>query len=304
MRRLGGGFDNQKVHVALLVCFTPRPASEQNYLLWVNPLYRSSDSANTPSSAARVAMSLFCLDFLCPGTPSSVFSTTSLRGARGSSVKLSVTRWVVCLCLIGPMLGAGVDTSALLKAVQDRYNRAQSLQVFFQQTYSMRGRVSRTESGELFLRNPGRMRWQYDSPKGKLFLSDGKLMYLYTPASNQVQRMKVRESEDMRAPLAFLLGRLDFWRDFQRFVSRPENSDVRITAQPKSDQAPYSEVEFVVTPSHEIRYLRVTGQDQSVMEFRFSNESLNPSLAENLFRFVPPPGAEVVEGVDGQEGGP
>jgi outer membrane lipoprotein carrier protein len=192
----------------------------------------------------------------------------------------------------------------MLKAVQDRYNRARTVQVLFQQTYTMRGRVSRTESGELSLRKPGRMRWQYNSPKGKLFLSDGNEMYLYTPASNQVQRMKVRDSQDMRAPLAFLLGNLDFWRDFQRFVSRPENSDVRLTAEPKSDQAPYTEVEFVVTPSYEIRYLRVTGQDQSIMEFRFSAEKLNLPLAESLFRFVPPPGADVVEGVADQEGGP
>jgi len=200
-----------------------------------------------------------------------------------------------------PALGAGVDTTALLNAVQDRYNHARTLEVLFQQTYSMRGRVSRTESGELFLRKPGRMRWQYSSPKGKLFISDSKEVYLYTPSSNTVQKMKVRESEDMRTPLAFLLGRLDFFKDFKRFLSEPDNSDVRIIADPKSDQAPYTEVEFVVTPSHEIRYLRITGQDQSVMEFRFSNEKLNPPLAESLFRFVPPPGAEVVEGVSEEE---
>ncbi len=85
---------------------------------------------------------------------------------------------MVLLCLAWSALGAGADTTALLQAVQARYNRAQTLQVFFQQTYSTSGRASRTEAGELFLRKPGRMRWQYDSPKGKLFLSDGKLMYL------------------------------------------------------------------------------------------------------------------------------
>ena len=210
-------------------------------------------------------------------------------------------RWAALLCLAMPALGAGVDTTALLNAVQDRYNHARTLEVLFQQTYSMRGRVSRTESGELFLRKPGRMRWQYSSPKGKLFISDSKEVYLYTPSSNTVQKMKVRESEDMRTPLAFLLGRLDFFKDFKRFLSEPDNSDVRIIADPKSDQAPYTEVEFVVTPSHEIRYLRITGQDQSVMEFRFSNEKLNPPLAESLFRFVPPPGAEVVEGVSEEQ---
>ena len=192
----------------------------------------------------------------------------------------------------------------MLKAVQERYNRAQSVQVLFRQTYSMRGRASRTESGELSLRKPGRMRWQYDSPKGKLFLSDGKEVFLYTPAYNRVQKTKVRESDDMRAPLAFLLGKLDFWRDFRRFLSTPEGLDLRVKAEPKSDQAPYTEVEFVITPARQIRYLRIAGQDGSVMEFHFADEKLNPPLAEALFHFTPPPGAEVLDGLAGEGEGP
>ncbi len=220
-----------------------------------------------------------------------------------ASVNPVVTRWVLSLCLTAT-LGAAADTATLLKAVQDRYNRAQTVQVLFQQTYSAQGRASRTETGELFLRKPGRMRWQYDSPQGKLFVSDGKQVYLYTPASNRVERMRVRDSEDLRAPLAFLLGELDFWRDFRRFVSRPEESGIRISAEPKSDQAPYTEVEFLVTPANEIIYLRIKGQDQSVMEFRFRAEKLNPRLAEGLFRFQPPAGVEVVEGVSEPGGAP
>jgi outer membrane lipoprotein carrier protein len=212
---------------------------------------------------------------------------------------------MVWLCLAaGAALGAGVDTTQLLKGVETRYNRARTVQVLFEQTYTVQGRPNRTESGELSLRKPGRMRWQYDSPKGKLFLSDGKQIYLYTPASNRVEKMKVKESDDLRAPLGFLLGRIDFARDFQRYLSRPEGADVRITAEPKSDQAPYTQVEFLVTPAHEIRFLRITGQDRSVMEFRFEKERLNPPLAENLFRFVPPPGAEIVDAVSEGEGAP
>jgi outer membrane lipoprotein carrier protein len=207
-------------------------------------------------------------------------------------------------CVVLLCLAAAVDTTQLLKAVETRYNRARTVQVLFEQTYTVQGRPNRTESGELSLRKPGRMRWQYESPKGKLFISDGKQMFLFTPASNRVQRMKVRESDDLRAPLGFLLGKLDFWRDFQRFVSRPEGADVRLTAVPKSEQAPYTDVEFVVTPSYQIRYLRIIGQDRSVMEFHFSDERLNPQLAESLFRFTPPPGVEVVEGVGEGEGGP
>jgi outer membrane lipoprotein carrier protein len=147
------------------------------------------------------------------------------------------------------------------------------------------------------------MRWQYESPKGKLFVSDGKEVYLYTPASNQVQKMKVRESDDMRTPLAFLLGKLDFWRDFDRFVATPEGTDLRLKAQPKSDQAPYTDVEFVVTAASQIKLLRITGQDHSVMEFRFKDEKVNPLLSDSLFRFSPPRGVEILEGISENEGG-
>ncbi|MCL6545279.1 MAG: outer membrane lipoprotein carrier protein LolA [Bryobacteraceae bacterium] len=208
----------------------------------------------------------------------------------------------VLLCLVSvPLLLEGQDLSSVLKAVETRYNRAKTLQVLFEQTFTAQGRPQRRESGELFLRKPGRMRWEYSAPPGKLFVSDGKQIYLYSPANNRVERMRVKESDDLRAPLGFLLGRLDFWRDFQRFVSQPEGEDLRIAAQPKSDRAPYQQVEFVVTPTRQIRYLKVLGQDHSVMEFRFSNERINPALPETLFRFVAPPGAEVVDAIS--EGG-
>ena len=74
------------------------------------------------------------------------------------------------------------------------------------------GRPRRNETGELSLQKPGKMRWEYTQPAGKLFLSDGKLIYYYNPVSKRAEKMKVRESEDMRAPLAFLLGKLDFKR--------------------------------------------------------------------------------------------
>ena len=239
-----------------------------------------------------------------PCTPASpAFSTTFLHERRLENVNFDVTRLWVCLCLAtGWALAAGTDTTALLKTIENRYNRARTVQVLFVQTYTAQNRPQRKESGELFLRKPGRMRWQYTSPKGKLFVSDGKEIYLYTPSSNRVEKMKAKESDDMRTPLGFLLGKLDFWRDFQKFISRPEGPDIRITAEPKSDRAPYSEVEFVVTPAAVIRSLKITGQDRSIMEFRFSNEKLNPPLAENLFKFVPPPGAEVVNAIsDGEE---
>ena len=194
-----------------------------------------------------------------------------------------------------PSAAANVDISNLLKGIESHYNHAQTLQVQFSETYSYQTRRRSTESGRLSLRKPGRMRWDYSTPSGKLFVSDGKWIYSYSPSTNRAEKMKVKETEDMRAPLAFLLGRLDFNKDFRQFESKPEGGDTWITALPKSDKLPYKQVSFLATPDFQIRRLLVTGQDQSVLEFTFDGEKVNPPLNDKMFEFVPPPGAEVVD---------
>jgi outer membrane lipoprotein carrier protein len=183
----------------------------------------------------------------------------------------------------------------LLKGVEARYNKARTLQVLFHEDYTPPGRAKRTESGTLVLRKPGKMRWDYDQPKGKLFVSDGKSLWLYTPADNRAERMKLKESDDMRAPLAFLLGKLDFQKEFRNLQGKPEGAGTRITAEPKTDSLPYSAVEFVVGADQRIQVVKVTGFDHSILEFRFEDEKVDPQLDSRLFQFQAPKGAQVVE---------
>ena len=184
----------------------------------------------------------------------------------------------------------------LLKSVETRYNHAKTLQVLFKEEYTPPGKPVRTESGMLLLRKPGRMRWDYSQPRGKLFVSDGKYLWLYTPAEKRAERMKLQETEDMRAPLAFLLGKLRFDKEFRNLQGRLEGADTRITAEPKTDTLPYSAVDFVVTPEGRIRGLKITLFDQSVLSYAFDEEKVDPVLDGKLFQFQVPKGAELVEG--------
>jgi outer membrane lipoprotein carrier protein len=139
------------------------------------------------------------------------------------------------------------------------------------------------------------MRWDYDQPKGKLFVSDGKYLWLYTPLENRAEKMKLKESDDMRAPLAFLLGKLDFQKEFRNLQAKQEGPDMRITAEPKTDNLPYSAVEFLVAPDQRIKLVKVTGFDHSVLEFRLDEEKVDPPLDAKLFQFQVPKGARLVE---------
>lgn len=207
-------------------------------------------------------------------------------------------RLALILCTGWTVIAAAADLRTTLDQVEKRYNDAKTLQVDFKETYIAPSRPRRTESGTLSLRKPGRMRWEYTSPAGKLFVSDGKDVYLYTPHNNRVEKSKLKESEDLRAPLAFLLGRLDFEKEFGKFISSPDPLGTRIIAEPKSQRLPYNKVEFVVDAQNQLRRVIVTGYDQSVLDFEFSGEKRNPPLAASTFQFQMPQGAELVEETD------
>ncbi len=135
------------------------------------------------------------------------------------------------------------------------------------------------------------MRWEYAS--GMLFISDGKLIYSYYPDEHRAEKMTMKESDDMKAPLAFLLGRCKFRSGFRPIRSKPEEGGLRIVAQPKSDKFPYTQVTFLIAPDSTIRRLEVKLQNNDLMVFTFEGEKKNPLLTDALFRFTPPPGVEL-----------
>ncbi|MGP0072663.1 MAG: LolA family protein [Bryobacteraceae bacterium] len=204
-------------------------------------------------------------------------------------------RLALLVSLAVPMFGAEAELNTLLKGVEEHYNRAKTLEVHFVESYSVQGRARKSESGQLTLRKPGRMRWDYAEPSGKLFVSDGKDVYLYTPEARRVEKTKLKTSEDMRAPLAFLLGKLDFAKDFRDFDLKPEGAGYLITAKAKTDKLPYDKVQMLVTPQFEIQRLVINGQDLSILTFQLDGEKLNPPVNDALFKFQMPAGATLVD---------
>jgi outer membrane lipoprotein carrier protein len=147
------------------------------------------------------------------------------------------------------------------------------------------------------------MRWDYAQPAGKVFVSDGKTVYLYTSADNRVEKIPIRDTEDMRAPLAFLLGHLDFRKEFRNLQTRPAEGGTWLEAAAKNDQTPYARVEMLVGNDGSVGQLKVLGRDSSSMSFTFSDEILNPPVDDKLFQFKVPRGAEVVDAVELQDKG-
>ncbi|MFZ3265292.1 MAG: outer membrane lipoprotein carrier protein LolA, partial [Terriglobales bacterium] len=80
-----------------------------------------------------------------------------------------------------------MDIRQLAHAVDEHYNHLHSLEAEFTETYRSEG-SERVESGTLWLKKPRKMRWEYRSPKEKVFVSDGRVVWFYVPAERQLRK--------------------------------------------------------------------------------------------------------------------
>ncbi len=223
-----------------------------------------------------------------------------VHARRSGHVLTNVFRCLLICAFALSAAPAGVSPTAdaLIAQVEARYNKAQTLSVHFDESYSLLGRKRPPESGTLTLRKQGKMRWDYTRPEGKLFISDGKTIFLYTSGDNRVEKVPVRDTEDMRAPLAFLLGRLELKKEFRDFQVRQQPDGASLLASAKTDRLPYKTIEMLIAPDGSIRQLQVAGRDESLLSYVFRDEKLNIPLNDSIFHFTIPAGAEVVDAVD------
>jgi len=199
-------------------------------------------------------------------------------------------------------LVAQTDVHAIADKVDQRYNHMQTLQAQFSETYSGAG-MKRTESGTLELKKPGRMRWDYSEPRPKMFLTDGSTAWFYVPGERQARRAPVKQIEDLRSPLRYLLGKSKLEKEFIGLTVVPEAKplnagDVVLRGVPKGMQERVSQTLLEVTPDGLITRIVVEEMDGSVTEFRFLQQKENVQVSDQRFRFTPPPGVEVVQGTE------
>lgn len=199
------------------------------------------------------------------------------------------------------------DTAkSLAHLLEEHYRQPRTLQAVFLERYSEGQKQSRVESGIVYFRRPGQMRWDYDSPEKKLFLVDGKTTWFYVPYDHTVTKAPVKESSDLRTPLALLTGKADL----SRLCSQIDLLDQRGTSSghavlrclPKqaknlSGENNYTEVLLEVdTSSGELARIEIRQPGAIELEYRFGNWQSDIPLAADLFRFQVPVGVAIVDG--------
>jgi outer membrane lipoprotein carrier protein len=203
----------------------------------------------------------------------------------------------------GLVLMAGVAAAAtapeIAARVDQRYNHLETLQADFTETYNGAG-VSRSESGVLWLKRPGKMLWDYREPQPKVFVTDGKTAWFYVPGERQARKAAVKRLDDLRSPLRYLLGKTKLEKELAGLSLASEIApltpgDTVLRGVPKGMEDRVSSVLLEITPEGQIARMVVNEVDGSSTDYHFVNQRENQPLADQRFRFSPPAGVEVIE---------
>jgi outer membrane lipoprotein carrier protein len=215
--------------------------------------------------------------------------------SRGGRLLLAAAMLSSCLYAQQRSPAAQDAAKDMAQRVDRHYNQLHSLKAGFTESYQGLG-IKRSESGTLLLIKPGRMRWDYSSPAGKLFLLDGKYAWFYTRGDPQVQRVPAKQLDDLRSPLRFLLGHTEIAKELNNLKLAPgSNGRFTLSGQPKGQEKRLARLSLTVTAEGTITAIEIEEIDGAQTHFTFTGEQPNAAIPPAAFQFKPPSGVPVVD---------
>jgi len=179
-----------------------------------------------------------------------------------------------------------------------------ALREFLAQTKSARGEFTQQvtrgsaqaappSSGTFFFERPGKFRWIYAKPYEQVLVADGERLYLYDRDLNQVTVKKMSAALPA-SPASILFGGNEFERDFVIAEAGTRDGIAWLTATPRARDAQFERIEIGFRDGAPVAMVLADSFGQ-VSRLVFSRFERNPRLEAQLFRFVPPAGADVLE---------
>lgn len=206
-----------------------------------------------------------------------------------------------------PASGAAAGKTAappmdkVVARLQERYDSAADYHARFTQkyTYAATGR-ERTSTGDISMKKPGRMRWNYESPEPSLWLASGSTFWMYEPEAKQAFKQDLKASQ-LPAAVAFLMGKGKLTDEFDVAAAKElpygDPDDYRLSLKPKKAQSTYRSIYFVVDPrTYLVKQSVLINAQGDINAISFSDVALNTKIADDVFRWSPPAGTRVIDG--------
>jgi len=188
------------------------------------------------------------------------------------------------------------DAVSEARSVEEALNGVRGLVASFTQTVESAGLPRpQLERGTLYLMRPGRMRWEYDVPRGKLAIADGRRSWVYLPEERQVLVAPL-DMDQSRSATAILLQRADLVGSFEISWGKDDPRGPRpLLLKPREPQPEYDHLVLTPGADHLVRVLTIFDPLGSQITYRFERLRRVETLDDDLFRFDPPAGIEIQE---------
>ena len=172
--------------------------------------------------------------------------------------------------------------------------QTQSARASFTQTVRDKdGATVQTASGKLVFARPGKFRWEYEKPYQQIIVGDGQKLWVYDKDLNQVT-VKKMEGALGSSPAALLAGSNDIEQYYNLDAKGTKGGLDWLEAYPRAEDSMFSRVRMGFK-GNTLETMELYDQMGQVTVIRFGKLQRNPKLADNLFTFTAPAGADVIE---------
>ena len=205
-------------------------------------------------------------------------------------------RGLVLGLLLSATSARAQSTDAVVARVQKYYDATRDLHAHFDQTLKTAIGSQKKASGELVLKKPGKMRWDYTKPEKKLMVSDGTTLWVYEPEDEQAFKQNLAGST-LPVQVSFLVGQGKLTDEFAITQDQAAcaSGAVALKLVPKKATTAYRYLTFCVDPeSGRVNETIVHDQQDGENHLVFSDVKQNAGVADAKFHFSPPAGTKII----------
>lgn len=183
----------------------------------------------------------------------------------------------------------------ILTAIEKKYSQKSFEADFIQISRLEALETEETASGHALFKHPGKMRWQYLLPEQHEIITNGKSLWIYRPAENQVMIGDASDFFKSGAGGAFLSDISLIRKNFSIYIQEdtPDHAVLNLTATKKLPDISAAVIR-VSKPDYLIEKVITYNEFKDSMEFEFTNIKFNPVNPE-VFEFKPPTGINLIE---------
>ena len=193
-----------------------------------------------------------------------------------------------------------LSVDQILEQVENKYTHSKFSADFVQKSTIKAMNITDMATGRVYIKYPGRMRWEYEKPDRQVIITDGDKLWVYRPDDNQVMTGKAPTLFRDGKGASFLsdIGLIRQKFDISLKQGPPEESDLfhHLILKPREKTLDISEIRLMVSRQTfsvlQVMTLNFYGDETRIDLINFE---FDVDIDDSQFSFTIPQGVDVVQ---------